>query len=192
MGRAEVGAVAAEDVDPLAAGVLDGLGDQVGDVALAAAGHPDVRRGGAGVLADQQVRGGDGLALGAVGGGGVGELDVLADVVRGQRAPARPRRRPSSAAVVCDAGDGPGVAVGDAEVAVVASGGDPVADADPLTRRGDDGSSEPRPCLMRTWCDAAVDLRDLLAGVGDDQLADARRVRRARVVRSTSLAWTTI
>ena len=88
MGRTEVGAVAAEDVDPLAAGVVGGLGDQVGDVAFAAAGHPDVRRGGAGVLADEHVRGRDGRALGAVRRGRVGELDVLAHVVGGQGAAA--------------------------------------------------------------------------------------------------------
>ena len=81
---AEVGAVAAEDLDPLGAGLLDGLGDEVGGVVVAAAGHADVRRGGAGGLAEQQVRVVDGLALGAVDGGGVGELDVLADVRRGQ------------------------------------------------------------------------------------------------------------
>ena len=80
----EVGAVAAEDVDPLGACVVDGLGDEVGGVVVAAAGHADVRRGGAGGLADEQVGVVDGLALGAVDGGGVGELDVFADVVRGQ------------------------------------------------------------------------------------------------------------
>ena len=67
------------------------VGDQVGDVVVAAAGHADVGGGGAGVLADQQVRGGDGLALGAVDGAGVGELDVLGDV--GRRAACRPPRR---------------------------------------------------------------------------------------------------
>ena len=61
-----------------------GLGDEVGGVAVAAAGHADVRRGGAGGLTEEQVGLVDGLALGAVDGGGVGELDVLADVVRGQ------------------------------------------------------------------------------------------------------------
>ena len=39
----EVGAVTGEDVDPLAAGGVDGLGDEVGGVAVAAPGHGDVR-----------------------------------------------------------------------------------------------------------------------------------------------------
>ena len=82
MGGAEVGAVAAEDLDPLLSGVLDGLGDEVGGVGFAAAGHGDVRRGGAGGLADDDVGVVDGLALGAVDGGGVGELDVLVHVRR--------------------------------------------------------------------------------------------------------------
>ena len=58
----------------------------------------------------------------------------------------------SEAAVWLDAGHGPGVAVGDAEVAVVASGGDPVADAEPLTGCGGDrsrrGSVSP---VARRW-----------------------------------------
>src|SRR4051794_5836173 len=44
---AEIGAVAGEDVDPLAAGVDEVLGDEVGGVVAAAAGHRDVRGGGA-------------------------------------------------------------------------------------------------------------------------------------------------
>jgi hypothetical protein len=57
--RTEVGPVAPEYLDPLRAGVLDRLGDEVGDVVLATPGHPDVRRGGTGVLADEDVGGGD-------------------------------------------------------------------------------------------------------------------------------------
>jgi hypothetical protein len=44
----EVGAVATEDVDPLGACLVDGVGDEVGGVVVAAAGHADVRRGGTG------------------------------------------------------------------------------------------------------------------------------------------------
>ena len=185
------------------------LGDEVGDVAVAAAGHADVGRGGAGGLAESEVCGVDGLALGSVGGGGVGELDVLADVVGGQRALAG-AAGDVQAAVGADAGHGPGVAVGDAEVAVVASGGDPVAEADPLTTTRDGLTSTLTRWLTRSltgarspaawrWSRmAALRARDLVAGVGDDQLLTAvarRRVMRrcARAaVRSTSLAWTTI
>jgi hypothetical protein len=63
VGGAEVGAVPGEDGDPLLAGVRRICGDQVGGVGGAAAGHPDVCRCGAGVLADHHVGGGDGVAL---------------------------------------------------------------------------------------------------------------------------------
>jgi hypothetical protein len=43
VGGAEVGAVAAEGLDPLGACVVDVVGDEVGGVALAAAGHRDVQ-----------------------------------------------------------------------------------------------------------------------------------------------------
>ena len=76
-GGAEVGPVPGEHLLPLAPGVVDVVGDQVGDVVVPAAGHRDVGRGGGGVLAQHQVPGAGGLALGAVDGGGVGQLDVL-------------------------------------------------------------------------------------------------------------------
>src|SRR5690606_32044443 len=61
------------------------VGDDVGVVGVAAAGHGDVERfaGHAGYCDD--VGGVDGGALGAVGGDGVAKLDVLGDVVGGQR-----------------------------------------------------------------------------------------------------------
>ena len=76
----EVGAVAAECLDPGLTGLVEVLGDQVGHVVLASAGHRDVRCGGAGALAEHEVPGVGGLALGAVLGGGVGELDVITHV----------------------------------------------------------------------------------------------------------------
>ena len=77
VGGSEVGAVPVEGLDPLGAGVLEGVGDEVGGVGVPAAGHADVRRGGTGGLAEEEVGVVDGLALGAVDGGGVGQLDVL-------------------------------------------------------------------------------------------------------------------
>ena len=135
VGGAEVGAVAAEHLDPLLAGVVEVVGDEVGGVVLAAAGHArrrPTRRWCARRAA--RWRGADGVALDAVDGGGVGELDVLARVVGGQRTAVRASAAcvTSQLAVAVDAGDGPGVAVGDAEVAVVAAGRDPVPDTDPL------------------------------------------------------------
>ena len=104
-----------------------------------AAGHRDVRGGGGGVLAQHQVPGAGGFALGAVDGGGVGELDVLAGVGGGEGAQVGGlAAAQGEAAVVADGGDGPGVAVGHAQVAVVAPGRDPVPDPEPLPGVGDD------------------------------------------------------
>ena len=93
----------------------------------------------------------DSLALGAVGGDGVGKLDMFGGRMRQGRCNqpvTRPLTTPVTTpvttpltgrvlgvaaevegAVGIDGGDGQGVAVGDAEVAVVAAGGDQVADA---------------------------------------------------------------
>ena len=49
----EVGTVPAEHVAPLLARTLDGFGDEVRDVSLPSPCHPDVRRRGSAVLADQ-------------------------------------------------------------------------------------------------------------------------------------------
>ena len=54
VGRAEVGAVAAEDLDPLRRASSMVVGDEMGGVAVPAAGHADVRGGGAGGLADDK------------------------------------------------------------------------------------------------------------------------------------------
>src|SRR4051794_28447165 len=121
VGGAQVRAVAAEDIDPLPAGVLEGLGDEVGGVALAAAGHGDVRRRGAGGLADGDVRVVDGLALGSVDCGGVGELDEPGRVLRRDLAIA-PAAVKDQVAVLADSGDRPGLAVRDPEIRVVAAG----------------------------------------------------------------------
>ena len=153
MGGAEVGTVAAEDLDPLRACLVDARGDEVGGVAVPAAGHADVRRGGAGGFADDQVGVSDGVALGAVDGGGVGQLDVGAGVLgrEGARSASTVDREVPGAV---DAGDRPLVTVGDAEVAVVAAGADPVADADVLAAaRGDVASWRARRrsiCRSRT------------------------------------------
>lgn len=168
VGRAEVGTVAAENGNPLVAGVLDRLGDQVGDVALAPASHADVGRRGSGVLADDDVGGRHSGALGTVGSGGVGELDVGADVFRRQCPPASVALNGDRTALGSD--DGPGLPVGDVGVVVVASGGDAVADADALARGGYDGVGDLADARAHLVGEA-VDLGDLLAGVGDDEVA---------------------
>ena len=71
----EVGTVPAEHLDPLPAGVVEGLRDEVGGVAVTPSGHGDVRRCCAGVFTDEDVGAVNGVALRAVDGGGVGELD---------------------------------------------------------------------------------------------------------------------
>lgn len=72
----EVRAVPTEDLDPESAGIGKALGDQMGRVVLATASHADIGRCRPGVLADSEVGLGNGVALGGVHGGGVGELDV--------------------------------------------------------------------------------------------------------------------
>ena len=73
----------------------------------------------------------DGLALGAVDGGGVGELDEPCRVL-GRDHSVTTAAVQGEAAVVADAGHGPGLSVRDLEVGVVAAGRDPVAEPDPL------------------------------------------------------------
>jgi hypothetical protein len=80
MAGVEVGAVAAEHGDPLSPGLGQVLGDQVGGVGSATAGHPDVSRRRAGVLADHHMRRRDGGTLHPVRGAGVGQLHVGGDV----------------------------------------------------------------------------------------------------------------
>jgi hypothetical protein len=73
-------------------------------------------------------------------------------------------------ALVADAGDGPGVAVGDAEVAVVAAGGDPVADPDPLPgERGRDHIVVDVSGGDECAGDGGVECGDRLTGVGHDR-----------------------
>jgi hypothetical protein len=60
----------------------------VNGVRFAATRHPDVSGGSGGVLVEYDVRGGRRVALRSVGGGGVGELDVLVHVLDGELAAA--------------------------------------------------------------------------------------------------------
>ena len=77
MRGAEVGAVAGEREGPLLSGVVEILGDEVRSIGLVATCHGHVGRCCTGVFAEGQVGGSGGLALGPVGGRGVGEFDVL-------------------------------------------------------------------------------------------------------------------
>jgi hypothetical protein len=175
VGGSEIGTVSGEGVVPMLAGLVGVLGDDVDHVVLPPARHPDVRGGGGGVLSEQQVAGAGGLALGAVDRGRVGELDMLADV--GARKGAYvggPVSVQGQAAVLADRGDGPGVAVADGKVMVVAAGGDTVADADPLPRLCDETAGVVDLAGRdEAVADRAVEGGDLLAGVGDHQQTPA-------------------
>ncbi len=131
----------------------------------------------------------DGLALGAVDGGGVGELDEPGGVRRpGLPVPVHGRagsRLPSCA----DAGDGPGLPVRDLQVGVVASGRDPVANARSGHRGGGDLPTRILSVWPWTWpglnawsvvADRGVEVGDLFAGVGDDQVAGGADLGRGR------------
>ncbi len=139
MRGAEVSPVPAERADPLFAGVIEVGCHNVGGVALAAAGHPDVGGCCGGVVADHEVRGGRGAALRAVRGAGVAKLDMFTHVLGGQLAPAAVTAN-GEHAVAAHARDGPGVAVGDIQVGVVAAGRNQVTGTDRLA------------CVRCWWC----------------------------------------
>jgi hypothetical protein len=143
----------------------------VGDVAFPTSGHPDVRRGGAGVLADEDVGGRDRRTLGTVRRGRVGELDVIVDV--GGREYALPVLTHDVQPSGRGADHGPGLAVGDADLGVVLAGGDGVPDADLFARGGDDGVGR----LAGDHSHAVggvINPRDLVAGIGDDEPTQGR------------------
>jgi hypothetical protein len=179
--RPEVGAVAGEHGDPLPAGLVDAVSDEVGRVAGAAAGHADVGRRRAGVLTDRHVSTGCGLALHAVHGAGVGQLKMVADVLGGQ-CPLAPLASDGDVATAPELGNGPGVAVRDAYLRVVASGRDPVTDTDPLSRIRGRGALVVDPAGRdETLADRGVELVDLLAGVGTTAAGDPATMADARL-----------
>ena len=110
---------------------VDVAGDQVQGVVLAAAGRGYVDGLRAGRVGDDAVAEVDGGTLDAVFGRGVGEVCVCLDVLGGQpRLPSALLVLEAHGSVAVDAGDGPGVAVRDTQVFVVAAGHDAVADTD--------------------------------------------------------------
>ena len=122
-----------EDVE---GGVFAGGGD-VGVVVVAASGHGDVDAADVGGAVEDEDGSVDGAALGGVAGLGVGQLDVVLDVVGGE-ADGAGSSVDGEVAVAVDGVDGPLVAVADheaavgVELAVVAAGGDLVADVEPV------------------------------------------------------------
>ena len=165
---------------PLLAGVLDALGDEMRGVGAAAARHGDVCRGGAGRVAEGDVGVVNGLALGSVDRGGVGELDEPGDVLRRDLAIA-PVAVKDQAAVLADAGDDPSLAVRDPEVGVVAAGGDAVPGPDPFAASG----HQRWVCVGRVAgggvgatlvADRGIEAGHVLLGVGDDEVAGRARL----------------
>lgn len=118
------------------------------------------------MFAESQVGGSGGLALGPVGGRSVGEFDVE-DGVPERKLPRARRPDEMHGAVVAHPGDDPGVAVGDAEVVVVAPGSDSVADPDSLTAVGDEhtGVADLSSC-DEPLADRLIEIGHLLAGIG--------------------------
>lgn len=72
-------------------------------------------------------------------------------------------------AVVTDIGDGPGLAVGDLEIRIVAAGGDAVADPQLLAAGGRDGACA--LLVSALVADGGVQVRHLLPPIGDDEIA---------------------
>ena len=181
MCRAEVGAVAAEDVDPLLSCVVDGLGDEMGGVRFTAAGHRHVRRSGTCGLAQRDVGAVNGVALRAVDGGRVAKLDVLRGVL-GRDFLVATAAAQDEPAVATDVGDGPGLAVGDLEIGVIAAGGDAVADLQLLAAGGRDAACVVVgvPLASALVADGGVQVRDLLPSTGDDQIAAGTDFRERR------------
>ena len=173
-------------------------------LSLAAAGHRDVGRGGAGVLAEEEVAGVGGLALGAVDGGGVGELDVLAHVAGRERS-AVPARAVACGGSGCRRASMP-VTVQVSRLATPRSRSlRRVATRSPTPIRSPAPVTTPTTVIDvaggdEPVADRAVERGDLFAGVGHHQhpvcgrLAACwrRRGRRAPAVRSASVGWTTI
>src|SRR4051812_14316382 len=81
------------------------------------------------------MRVGYGLALRSVCGAGVGELEVLGDVVD-RELPSTARRLDDQTAVARQADDAPRLPIGDVQFPVVVSGDNAVADTDPLAGGG--------------------------------------------------------
>ena len=98
---------------------------------VAATGHADVRGGGARGLTDDQVRTFHRLALRAVDGGGVGQLEVGPARSPAGRVRASPATLDRHLAVGIDARDGPLVPVGHVEVTVVTAAADRVPEPPP-------------------------------------------------------------
>ncbi len=123
----------------------------------------------------------DGLALGSVDGRGVGELDVLARVLGGDDLVSAPIVE-GHRAVAAHSGHGPGLSVRDAEVGVVAARRDPVADRECLAaagghRRAASGEGIEVRALR---ADGRVEVGDLFAGVGHDEVAGRTEARERR------------
>lgn len=115
-------------VDEKSASFVDIAGDDVQRVLLAAAGGRDVHGLRVGGISEDPVPDVDGRALHAVLGRCVRQVRVLLDILAGQLRAAAVAAD-GHYAVPADAGDGPGVAVGDAELAIVATGHDAITDA---------------------------------------------------------------
>src|SRR5690606_19523304 len=150
---------------PGPARLLEGVGDQVGHVGLAAAGHRNIGRGGFGVLAECQVGAGGGFSLRPIDGAGIRQLDVPAGVVRIHH-PALTLVGEVQVSVGLDERRGPGVAVGDTYGVVVAAGGDPVTDPDSFPGLGhhDPFVVDPAPIDVLVP-DGGVEVGDLITGV---------------------------
>jgi hypothetical protein len=174
----DVGAVVGEDVlEGVAGGAEVGfVGDDEEPVALAASGGTDVEGAVAGAGGDEGVAAVDGVALVAVGGGGVAEAEVLACVVGGDGdSVVSSLLGQREGAVGGDGVDAPafpvadGLAAGSAQGAVVAPGDDEVAGAGGLTAADGHGMVEVEVAEdSSVGVDRGVERVDVGVGLGCD------------------------
>ncbi len=163
-----------EDADGF--GEVGCVGDDEGDVLVSASGHGDVEASASRGCCCEGDAAVGGVALGTVFGGGVGELDVLADVVGGERDRAvSVESGHGDFTVRVGVGDGPAFSVADgfagagSQSSVIAAGRDDVADHRPVVGDLGEGVLVEFAGFDAALLDVVVDGVDVFVAAGRDR-----------------------